>query len=834
LPDRKFFENYSHLSDRTGILFPHGLDLGWSLQVKYHHVSFSKMNNFSDYFNRIANYLPFPFQSRFATEPQLAELLNVPTASGKTATVVLGWLWRRRFAPSEIRNQTPRRLIYCLPMRTLVEQTYNEAEKWLKNAGLMDEVGLHMLMGGAVSDRWDADPEKDCILIGTQDQLVSRALNRGYSMSRYRWPIHFALLNNDCLWVFDETQSMGASLKTSAQLQGFREKLGAFGPVRSLWVSATLDDENLATVDFRAPQGRIELADDDLENDILQRRVNAEKSLAKAKTAFNGSEKDYLKPIAQEIADAHQSGKTTIVICNRVSRAQEVYRSLQKLKLDDDLLLVHGRFRSADRNVINQKVGKGEKTFKGIIVATQAIEAGVDITSSVMFTELAPWSSMVQRFGRCNRYGEDDSAQVYWIDFDLEKKGIASPYQVEDLKNAREQLQQMTDVGPASLKGLDIKMTEEETLIPRRSDLMQLFDTSVDLAGHDIDVSPFIRDSDETDVAVVWRQWEGEKPPENFGELQRDEICRVGLYSKLGKDFFERVRKERLAWVRDRLTGDWGRPTALYPGMTLLVKCDAGGYDASLGFTGNVADKAAAVELPTIEPDLDGGDRLTQVGRFVSLKQHGSDVAAEVEAICQKLNLDLPTELLARAGSWHDYGKAHPVFQNLLTLYAVEPYKSGGPWAKSDRYGRMKERPGFRHELVSALVALGQGEPFLLVYLVAAHHGKVRMMIQPRSHEKKPLDDRLYALGVWDQDGIPAVEITLGKETQTIPAQLIDLSCMQLGTQVGNRSWAEQSLDLLAEYGPFKLAFLESVIRIGDWRASQRYSQQDLLGGTEA
>lgn len=64
-------------------------------------------------------------------------------------------------------------------------------------------------------------------------------------MSRYRWPIHYALLNNDCLWVMDETQLMGAGLKTTAQLQGFREKFGTYGPAHSLWMSATLDTERL-------------------------------------------------------------------------------------------------------------------------------------------------------------------------------------------------------------------------------------------------------------------------------------------------------------------------------------------------------------------------------------------------------------------------------------------------------------------------------------------------------------------------------------------------------------------------------------------------------------
>lgn len=47
-------------------------------------------------------------------------LINVPTGCGKTAVVVLAWLWNR------VRLQRcdwPRRLVYCLPMRTLVEQT---------------------------------------------------------------------------------------------------------------------------------------------------------------------------------------------------------------------------------------------------------------------------------------------------------------------------------------------------------------------------------------------------------------------------------------------------------------------------------------------------------------------------------------------------------------------------------------------------------------------------------------------------------------------------------------------------------------------------------------
>ena len=70
-------------------------------------------------------------------------------------------------------------------------------------------------------------------------------------MSRFRWPVHFGLLNNDCLWVLDEIQLMGVGLATSAQLQAFRRRFGTYGEVKTVWMSATLLPEWLRTVDFR-------------------------------------------------------------------------------------------------------------------------------------------------------------------------------------------------------------------------------------------------------------------------------------------------------------------------------------------------------------------------------------------------------------------------------------------------------------------------------------------------------------------------------------------------------------------------------------------------------
>src|SRR5262245_53803405 len=229
---------------------------------------------------------PFDYQRRLATSEALYSLVNVPTGAGKTAAILGAWLWRRRYNPTSV----GRRLVYCQPMRTLVEQTVQVAWKAIDRLianGIVQEgrFEVHVLMGGEVSDTWDASPERECILIGTQDMLLSRALNRGYAMSRFRWPVHFGLLNNDCLWVLDEVQLMGDGLATSTQLAAFREQYKTFGTHQAIWMSATLDREWLKTVDF-APcidaLTALELSEADRTAPSLVRRLKAVKKIAPA------------------------------------------------------------------------------------------------------------------------------------------------------------------------------------------------------------------------------------------------------------------------------------------------------------------------------------------------------------------------------------------------------------------------------------------------------------------------------------------------------------------------------------------------------------------------
>jgi CRISPR-associated endonuclease/helicase Cas3 len=101
---------------------------------------------------------PYPWQVEVAKNG-LPEVLSVPTGLGKTEGTVLTWAYRllRMEGTGE-----PRHLIYCLPMRVLVQQTRERLracfDRLQKQDGL--DVGVHVLMGGDADEAWTRDPRE--------------------------------------------------------------------------------------------------------------------------------------------------------------------------------------------------------------------------------------------------------------------------------------------------------------------------------------------------------------------------------------------------------------------------------------------------------------------------------------------------------------------------------------------------------------------------------------------------------------------------------------------------------------------------------------------------
>ena len=846
--------------------------------------------NFAAFFNTATGNAPYDYQSRLACVGPLegeppgkpfpchSQLIAIPTGLGKTAAVVLAWLWNRVALQ---RPDWPRRLVYCLPMRTLVEQTEAEVEKWI--AALLEHaatLGLSpaaradlawlaahspiVLMGGEELDAarraWDIYPERPAILIGTQDMLLSRALNRGYGMSRARWPMHFGLLNNDALWVLDETQLMGVGVRTSAQLEGLRRKLGLAASCATWWASATLDTRLLETPDHTATPPRLSLDDADLKTAAVVERVRAIKHLSPLPLSLSAdttkAKSPYIDALAQLVIDKHEPDTLTIVILNRVDRARDLYAALDKLakrKPAPSRLLVHSRFRPMEREALSLAVkAPGEK----ILIATQAIEAGVDISARTLITELAPWSSLVQRFGRCNRKGEfnaNGGADIFWINLVAENPkdaataaGLALPYTPEQLATARDLLGQAGAAGegasPAALEKLHAEEPLPESHILRRKDLVDLFDTTPDLAGLDIDVGRYIRDDEQRDVQVFWRNLPKDaQAPDDSLVPERRELVRVAAHEF--KKFAEKNKGSLWHW--DALEGTWRefRDTfRIAPGQIFFATYACGGYSAMLGWTGEKTKEAFDViesssPAPSAAPRDGQGRDDESLTQFQTIAEHTARV---VEACTTKLDGFHASVTatwrapLLTAALWHDVGKAHTCFQQFLTEGRAIPSNyqaqllAKSPWRPGARFSRAH----FRHELASTLAWLQAGATDdarthnLVAYLIATHHGKIRLSLRampgetlPTTAAAQPDPNRLHARGVWQGDtlpGDPAKTINLDGVPAILPP--LDLSLMRMGETNGSPSWTARVLALRDDpaLGIFRLAWLETLLRAAD------------------
>jgi CRISPR-associated endonuclease/helicase Cas3 len=914
--------------------------------------------NYLELFKRATGSYPYPYQELLATDLSLPELLDIPTGLGKTAGVVLAWVWRRRFAGEGTRGQTPRRLVYCLPMRVLVEQTRDNAVRWLHRCDLLggqvtfdpqgshmqtyqpefsdpNRITVHVLMGGEDNGEWDLYPERDMILVGTQDMLLSRALNRGYGMSRYRWPVHFGLFHTDCLWVFDEVQLMGAGLATSAQLEAFRRLLPREGAdsaqnghgCRSVWMSATLREDWLKTVDFKdhaQPLQVIRLTEKDYERGDVDKRWSAPKRLMKARAPMGDA-----FALAQEVHEAHKPGTRTIVVVNTVRRARELFSELSKLLQGSEagdkkrrrraatpesevppgdaltlrLVLLHSRFRSPDRrrqlDAALAAIGLGDPGT--IVVSTQVIEAGVDVSATTLFSESAPWASLVQRFGRCNRAGDENQhAAVCWVGLpDTGAAGLAAPYELDALRDSIRILDALKDVGPKSLPQVELRF--EHRHVVRRRDLIDLFDTTPDLAGSDIDIDRFVREVEETDVRVFWRDWEGDTPPDDEPAPFRDELCPAPIGGF--RDFVKTDRAKGRIFRRDFLEAEWVRAdaTTIYPGQTFLVHWNAGGYRVETGWDDRASEPVSPPggrhvgltieddwnryerELRRFIPDLDDydDDGLSRVDRWQTIAEHTDDVCAELKSIVGELALDAPLAVgLRQAARWHDWGKAHGVFQNAIVdrdrpqSWRGSRAVAKAPGPRKDQHGNVVQegfwqsytRKHFRHEFASALGVLHpdaldtadadrtlveyfksiglvdsdadptrwQAARDLVAYLVAAHHGKVRLLIRSFPNEKKPRDkdgkpqpQTRFARGVWDGDLLPQTDLGGGviASSVTLSLEPMEFGLCEQPPFAGQPSWLERMARLRGTLGPFRLAFFEALVRAADSRASASASE---------
>jgi CRISPR-associated endonuclease/helicase Cas3 len=111
------------------------------------------------------------------------------------------------------------------------------------------------------------------------------------------------------------------------------------------------------------------------------------------------------------VAETHRGGGLKLFVFNTVRRAVGAYLKLKERF--GDVVLLHGRLSLGDRSTALERLEELQSRG-GVVVATQVVEAGVDLDAELLVTDVAPLPSLIQRIGRAARK-KVERAEVYVV-----------------------------------------------------------------------------------------------------------------------------------------------------------------------------------------------------------------------------------------------------------------------------------------------------------------------------------------------------------------------------------------------------------------------------------
>jgi len=366
----------------------------------------------------------FDFQKQVARHLRAGQnvILQAPTGAGKTIAALWPFLeaWDRKTI------SFPRQCIYSVPMRVLANQFTAASQKLIREDMLLTQNPDIQIQTGENPD----DPKvRGDLVFTTIDQTLSNILCVPYAVGGGSANINAGAVISSYL-VFDEFHLFPpeGALKTTLEILTLLNGITPF-----LLMTATFSSTMLKRLAEKLNAEVVTVTSDEIAKIPSQRNKVRR---------FHVREK-ILE--AEDVWKQHQNCKRSIAICNTVERAQNLFEALNDKArgTNANVILLHARFlpkhRKRKEDLIRHEFGdETKKSWTAeslILVATQVIEVGLDITCDNLHTEIAPASSVLQRAGRCARF-ENQQGDVFIYDVPLDKKGNRNfaPYHERDEK----------------------------------------------------------------------------------------------------------------------------------------------------------------------------------------------------------------------------------------------------------------------------------------------------------------------------------------------------------------------------------------------------------------
>lgn len=648
-----------------------------------------KKSDFPAFFEGIHGYPPFPWQTRLLEEivetGEWPRTLSLPTAAGKTAAIDIALFHLALESLMEpAQRKAPLRIFFVIDRRIVVDEAFQRAKKMaavLRSArsggnGIVGEVArrladlggedeplqVSILRGGLFRERaWVRTPVQPSICVSTVDQVGSRLLFRGYGVSEFQRPIQAALVGVDSLIILDEAHLSLPFLETLEAVQMFQSPKwygnGFSKPLKFVRMSATPGREDRPFT----------LGSDDEDHPVLSKRLRNKKWTRLIEVeSEKDQERNNRERLCQEVAvraremtrseDKELPPRVVGVVMNRVASARRVWEIL-KTNADLDVILLTGRCRPWDRDRLLEQwypfLQAGRPSGKNptrplVVAATQTIEVGANIDFDALVTEIAPFDSLRQRFGRLDRLGrlEESSAVIVGrkdqinVKFDDPIYGTAPGVTWKFLKESpgKGKAGKPFDFGLAGgAFGKKNADEQEKLLAPKVRGAVLLpahLDTLVQTSPApvpDVDLGFFLHGPSGVpgDAQVVWR---GDLPDELLEQDFSDYLFAISLIPPTSSETLPMPAWALRSWLENRRNSDeiadlegapedWSRPressrkvivwrgidqsqlvspSEIRPGDTIVIPASWGGCDEfgwNPGSTVPVQDIADSCEL---------------------------------------------------------------------------------------------------------------------------------------------------------------------------------------------------------------------------------------------
>ncbi len=419
---------------------------------------------FSEVFKVLTDHSPTPWQKALYNEficGRERRSCNLPTGLGKTSVIHI-WL----IALATVPTRVPRRLVYVVNRRTVVDQATREAEmlrerlcrapvleRRLKDlCALVTDTPLAIsTLRGQFADNgeWHSDPSRPAIVIGTVDMIGSRLLFSGYGRGFRARPLHAAFLGQDVLLIHDEAHLEPAFQRLVEALSAEQKRQREHRAFQFMELTATSRSDNVSASAFS-------LTAADRSHPEVRKRLEARKWLT-----FRSVDEKEISGESTKLALKHKDSGAAVLVYLRKVEDVDAVRARLKKDNNQKVQALTGTLRGLERDRLakkdpifarflpdsNRSENVTPESGTVYFVCTSAGEVGVNISADHLVCDLTPFDSMVQRFGRVNRFGDGDARIDVVHEGSPNRKKENDPYDASRWKtlNALEGLRKRED-----------------------------------------------------------------------------------------------------------------------------------------------------------------------------------------------------------------------------------------------------------------------------------------------------------------------------------------------------------------------------------------------------